>query len=78
MESLDKIGQHEKFLAKNFESLDGDEDFNEGAGDSPKGKNRYSPRSVGDPHHHLHHHHHMCTLGVFKITLVFKFMGAQG
>ena len=41
MESIDKIGQHEKFLAKNFESLDGEEDAAEGAGESPNHKNRY-------------------------------------
>ena len=41
MESIDKIGQHEKFLAKNFESLDGGDDHPEGAGESPNGKNRY-------------------------------------
>ena len=41
MESIDKIGQHEKFLAKNFESLDVEDDPNEGTGESPNGKNRY-------------------------------------
>ncbi|KAF0297375.1 Mitogen-activated protein kinase-binding protein 1 [Amphibalanus amphitrite] len=44
MESIDKIGQHEKFLAKNFESLDGEDEPAEGAGESPNHKNSISSK----------------------------------
>ena len=45
MESIDKIGQREKFLAKNYASLDGED----GPGESPGGKTRYTPPPSSSP-----------------------------
>ncbi|XP_037079636.1 mitogen-activated protein kinase-binding protein 1-like [Pollicipes pollicipes] len=47
MESLDKVGQREQFLAKNFESLDVGDESNEGTGESPNGKNSISSKFLG-------------------------------
>lgn len=50
MESLDKIGEREQFLTKNFESLDVGDESLEGSVDSPHGKNRSVPQLLSMLH----------------------------